>query len=194
MAPEPNSAAYYINPSHQSLCLCVTLIVARQQPGKTLLRQRIHTQQKNCWTRRFVYGPFRVKGEWAIISPHNFLLLFKCSGGRTIAQAVSRRLPTAAARVRARVWSCGICGGQSGAGAGFLRVLRFPLPIRIPPVAPQSPSSIIWGLYKRPEVAAVPSGLSPAPLIIIIINVQDYVMWCPYIDFVINFINKIINQ
>jgi hypothetical protein len=40
--------------------------------------------------------------------------------GRTIAQAVSLWLPTAAARVRARVWSSGICGGQSGAGAGFL--------------------------------------------------------------------------
>jgi hypothetical protein len=63
----------------------------------------------------------------------------------------------------------GICGGQSGAGAGFLRVLWFPLPIFIPPIAPKSPSSIIWGLYNRPEVAAVPSGLSPTPLIIIII-------------------------
>jgi hypothetical protein len=57
----------------------------------------------------------------------------------------------------------------SGAGAGFLRVLRFPLPIFIPPIAPQSPSSIIWGLYNRLEVAAVPSGLIPTPLIIIII-------------------------
>jgi hypothetical protein len=66
-------------------------------------------------------------------------------GGRAIAQAVSRWLPTAAARVRARVWSSGICGGQSDAGAGFLRVLRFPLPIFIPPLAPQSPSPIIWG-------------------------------------------------
>jgi hypothetical protein len=86
--------------------------------------------------------------------------------GRAIAQAVSRWLPTAVARVRARVWSCGICGGQSGAGAGFLRVLRFSLPIFIPPIAPQSPSSIIWGLYNKPEVTAVPSGLSPTPLII----------------------------
>jgi ribosomal protein L37AE/L43A len=84
--------------------------------------------------------------------------------GRAIAQAVSHWLPTTVARVQARVWSCGICGGQSGAGAGFLWVLRFPLPIFIPPIAPQSPSSIIWGWYNRPEVAAVPSGLNPAPL------------------------------
>jgi hypothetical protein len=53
--------------------------------------------------------------------------------GRAIAQAVSRWFPTAAARVQTRVWSSGLCGGQRGAGAGFLRVLRFPLPILIPP-------------------------------------------------------------
>jgi hypothetical protein len=57
--------------------------------------------------------------------------------GHAIAQAVSRWLPTAAARVRSRVWSSGVCGGKSGAGAGFLRVLRFHLPIFIPPIAPQ---------------------------------------------------------
>jgi hypothetical protein len=90
----------------------------------------------------------------------------KC--GRALAQAVSRRLPTAAARARARVRSCGICGGQSDTGAGFLRVLRFPLPISVPPTASQSPSSIIWGWYNRSVVAAVPSGLSLTPLRIII--------------------------
>jgi hypothetical protein len=72
--------------------------------------------------------------------------------GHAIAQAFSRWLPTAAARIRARVRSCGICGGQSGAVAGFLRVLRFPLPIFIPPIAPQSQSSI-WGWYNRPVAA-----------------------------------------
>jgi hypothetical protein len=41
-----------------------------------------------------------------------------------------------------------------------------PLPIFIP----QSPSSIIWGWYNRPVVAAVPSGLSLTPLRIIIIK------------------------
>jgi hypothetical protein len=60
--------------------------------------------------------------------------------GSSIAEAVSRWLPTAATRVQSRVWSSGICGGQSRAGAGFLRVLRFPLPI-IPPNSPNSPSS-----------------------------------------------------
>jgi hypothetical protein len=58
--------------------------------------------------------------------------------GHAIAEAVSLRLCTAAARVRTRVWSCEICGGQSGAGAGFLQVHRFPLPIFIPPIFPQS--------------------------------------------------------
>jgi hypothetical protein len=64
-------------------------------------------------------------------------LEYRYVGGRATAQAVSRRLPTAAARVR----SCGICGGQTGAGAGFLRVLRFPLPIIIAPTASHSSST-----------------------------------------------------
>jgi hypothetical protein len=68
--------------------------------------------------------------------------------GRAIAQAVSRWLPTAAVRVPAWVKSCGICGGQSGTEAGFLRVLRFTLPILITPTAPHS-SFIIRGWYSR---------------------------------------------
>jgi hypothetical protein len=67
--------------------------------------------------------------------------------GCVIAQAVSRRLPNVAAWVR--VHSCGICGGLSGTGVSFLRVLRFPLLILIPPTAPHS-SSVIRGWYNRP--------------------------------------------
>jgi hypothetical protein len=56
--------------------------------------------------------------------------------GCTVAQAVSRWLFTAAARVRIRA-ECGVCGGQSGTGADFLRVLPVSLPI-IPPISPSS--------------------------------------------------------
>jgi hypothetical protein len=38
-------------------------------------------------------------------------ILFDNAVGRSIAQAISRRVPTAAARVRAQVKSCEICGG-----------------------------------------------------------------------------------
>jgi hypothetical protein len=68
-------------------------------------------------------------------------------GGRAIVQAVSRRLPTAAARFRSPVRSCEIFGGKSGIGASFLRVLRFPLPILIPPNL--SFSCITRGWYNR---------------------------------------------
>jgi hypothetical protein len=39
--------------------------------------------------------------------------------GRAMAQAVSRRPPTAEVRVGSQVSPCGICGGQSGTGTGF---------------------------------------------------------------------------
>jgi hypothetical protein len=106
--------------------------------------------------------------------------------GRALAQELIRWLPTAAAQVRAQVWSCGICGGQSGAWARFLRVLRFPLKIFIPPTAPQLPSPIIWGWYNRPVVAAVPSGHSLTPIRIIIKIVLYYIFFddfsCFYYD------------
>jgi hypothetical protein len=58
-------------------------------------------------------------------------------------------------QVRSRLWSNGICGGQSGAGEGFLRVLRFPLPIFIPQIADTMDQK--WPQYK---------GLSPTRLAI----------------------------
>jgi hypothetical protein len=69
--------------------------------------------------------------------------------GRAIDQEVSRQLPAAAARVRAQVRSCEVCGAQSVTRAGFLRVRRFPLPILIPPTTLHS-SSIIRDWYSRP--------------------------------------------
>jgi hypothetical protein len=64
-----------------------------------------------------------------------------------VAQEVSRWLPTAAVWVSGRVRSSGICGGHIGAGAGFFRVLRFPLPIFIlqNPPSSQSPGACTVG-------------------------------------------------
>jgi hypothetical protein len=69
--------------------------------------------------------------------------------GRAIAQAVSRRLPTAAVQIRARVESCGICVEQSVTEAGFLRVLWFPRHSFISLTAPHSSSSINRKWYSR---------------------------------------------
>jgi hypothetical protein len=74
-------------------------------------------------------------------------LVFRRFEVRAMAQAVSHWLATEAAWVRAPVWSSGICGGQSGAGAGFLRVLLFPLPNFVPSDSPstQSPGACTIG-------------------------------------------------
>jgi hypothetical protein len=45
---------------------------------------------------------------------------------------------------------------KSGAGVGFLRELRFPLPIYIPSSSPQSSSLSPEAWHNRPGVAAVP--------------------------------------
>jgi hypothetical protein len=66
------------------------------------------------------------------------------------------------ARVRSQVRSCEICGGQSGAEAGFLRVLKFPLPALIPPTAHMHHLSSGAGTIGQ-LVADLPSGLSLTP-------------------------------
>jgi hypothetical protein len=102
---------------------------------------------------------------------------------RAIDQAVSRRFSTAAARVQAPIRSCGICGEQSDTGTGFLRVLRFPLPILIPPIAPQL-SFIIWGWYNKPNSGRSTKWTQSHPMrkikywIIIIIMYLFYFLAC----------------
>jgi hypothetical protein len=56
--------------------------------------------------------------------------------------------------------SCWVCCGQSSTGAGFLRVLRFPLPIILPTASHSSPSYNIRGWYSR-IVADIMYSVSP---------------------------------
>lgn len=81
--------------------------------------------------------PKRLRGEMLSNEAKGPYILHLYIHNHAVPIAVSCRLATAEARVRARVRSCIICGGQSGTGAGSLRVLRLPLPI-IPPMAPHS--------------------------------------------------------
>jgi hypothetical protein len=78
--------------------------------------------------------------------------------GSAIAQTVSRKLPTAAARIRSHVKSCGICGGQSGTAEGILRVLSFPCQISFHQMLHTQLSSGAFTVGQL--VADVPSGLS----------------------------------
>jgi hypothetical protein len=81
-------------------------------------------------------------------------MLFSVSHGlpKKNFQKQESAIPTATTLVRSKARSCGICGGQSGTGADFLRVLRFPLPIPIPPTVPHSSSSsVVRGWYSRPN-------------------------------------------
>jgi hypothetical protein len=87
------------------------------------------------------------------------------STGRSIAQAVSRWLPTAAARVRSRIWSSGICGGQSGAGVSFLRILRFPFQSSIHQLLHNHPH-LSFGAGNIGQTLLQYKGLSPTPLAI----------------------------
>jgi hypothetical protein len=60
--------------------------------------------------------------KFGCVYPHTHNVKFflaKSPVGRAMAQAASRRPLTAEARLRSRVSPCGICGGQSGTGAGF---------------------------------------------------------------------------
>jgi hypothetical protein len=116
---------------------------------------------RDTWTLYRLYGTH--VGTFALCDDSSIGQVILHTGrGRAIVQAVSRRLPTAAARDRSQVRICGNCGGQSGTGAGFLRVLRFPLPILIPPTTPHS-SSIIRGWNNRPNIGRRTSGLSLTP-------------------------------
>jgi hypothetical protein len=81
--------------------------------------------------------------------------------GRAIAQAASRWLPTAAAggsNPGLVMWDFVV--DKVALGQVFSEYFGFPCHSSFHQLLQKSSSSIIWGLYNRPEVAAVPRDLS----------------------------------
>jgi hypothetical protein len=62
MATEPISMAYYINPSHQSVCVCILIypIIARQRLGIHVGKE--YTEQRELLDES-LYGPCRITGQ-----------------------------------------------------------------------------------------------------------------------------------
>jgi hypothetical protein len=132
---------------HAKLIQCITFIFL---PPRKHYISIINTDRFMCKKMISLYPqPIHAVGKmpirWSLMC---VVQMLQSDTGRAIAQAVSHRFPNAGSVVRAQFSSCVICGGQSGPGAGFLRKLRFPLPILIPPTVSHS-SSIIRGWYNR---------------------------------------------
>jgi hypothetical protein len=74
---------------------------------EVLSRHLTEETEKNHENQLPMYLP-RFERESLEYSSRSLPLKQRVRLGRAIAQEVSRRLPTAAARVQTRVWSCGI--------------------------------------------------------------------------------------
>jgi hypothetical protein len=96
--------------------------------GLILTRQLVFTEVSNQTPTKYEYETdVQTTTLWpsAVVISNTNTTCFYITGC-AIAQAVSHWLSTTSARVRSRVCSSGICGGQSDTNAGFLRVLGFP--------------------------------------------------------------------
>jgi hypothetical protein len=115
--------------SHMNYCKCL-----RVHSGNELKKIRYYSVIEKRVFFTAITTAREMKLESALVHGHrhsknkiSYTALFtshsSCSNvklGRAIVQTVSRWLPTVAVRVRTWVQSCGICGGPSGAVAGFL--------------------------------------------------------------------------
>jgi hypothetical protein len=70
MAPEPIPMTYFINSSHQSVCLYVYLpIVARQRLGKNVIAAtNTHSTIEELLDASFSVGSVSYEGKWTILS------------------------------------------------------------------------------------------------------------------------------
>jgi hypothetical protein len=122
---------------------------------------------KGAKTRRDRTERQRKTGDWNKWR-NIWVMGYKGVDGRAMAQAVSRRPPTAEDRVRSRVSPCGICGGQSGIGTSFSPSTSvFPCQFHSTGAALHGNIKkkiiVITGLHNKPQDcgASVPSAAGP---------------------------------
>jgi hypothetical protein len=97
---------------------------------------------------------YRLKAFITLVAFSSKLLMKPCYSSGHYSSAFHRGVPGSS---QGRV---GFVVDKVTLGQVFFRVLRFPLPIFIPPTSAYSSSCNIWGWYNRPEVADVPNALS----------------------------------
>jgi hypothetical protein len=73
MTPEPISTAYFINPFHQFVPVCVPPYCCWAGARYTRSRVNEYKQQKKCWARRLLRGLCRFKGESVLCIPLSLL-------------------------------------------------------------------------------------------------------------------------
>jgi hypothetical protein len=74
MAPQPTSMAYFINPSHQSVCLYVHVIRPTVQKNITAATNTYATTEE-LLDVSFLCGPYCIKRKQVISSSQNFFFL-----------------------------------------------------------------------------------------------------------------------
>jgi hypothetical protein len=128
-----------------SLVSTIEELLERKSSGSCLLSREYCRRDPSRWPRSTLYpqklaltsstsdgrsvGIVRTRTQatefsFSFSQGHRSLYTAQSQKGRAIARGVIRWRPTAVARVRTWVTSCGICGGQSGTGVGFVRVLH----------------------------------------------------------------------
>jgi hypothetical protein len=86
-------------------------------------------------------------------------------------------LPTASAWIRSQVRLCGLCCGRNGTGAGFLWVLRFPLPVIIPENAGRRGSLVAQCTKQVGSVSPHPMNYNLEEILLNYVRSEETVAW-----------------
>jgi hypothetical protein len=109
MALKPVSAAYFvIRPISLCFCVCSVSLLGNGSVG-TFPQQWTHRKKQNSWTRHFLCGPCRIKGESVGLSVYPHIVT---------SQWIGKHTPVAMKNYWTRRFLCGPCRIK-GESVGF---------------------------------------------------------------------------